>query len=386
MNFQIYKRAAHVQVGATKEENLTPAGPPPSRERNKIFPCLCGKGQGRGIIFVAAFISVMLVISSGFWAVNPCSNQSKKEAVKLNEAGKKFVPDIEKAADCFTKAVSKCPDYGDAWYNLGRARMMQGHAEKAEEALMNCIKNDPNLAEAYFLLGQLKSTNPNNIFSTLKYYNLFIDKCEKSSKPCKEKDLKEAKEYVYQMESRISKSLGAVKIFTKDDITKDKLITRFTSSATRGASPYDGPRIPMRIEFDTEKANINPEYLPILDKVAEAMQEPALSGKIISIEGHADSRGDADFNMNLSEERAESVRQYLQKKLHDNNVKLITKGFGEERPLVPNDGEENWQKNRRVEFVNVDALNRGDSSQRGGEEDPVLGALYEDYAKEKKGQ
>ena len=101
------------------------------------------------------------------------------------------------------------------------------------------------------------------------------------------------------------------------------------------------------ISFATNSANLAPGSLLELDRVGEFM---ALNPSVkIEISAHSDDVGAAAFNQQLSQRRAQSVADYLKKK----NVKeasMESVGYGEERPLVPNDSEENRAKNRRVEL------------------------------------
>ncbi|GAW68012.1 cell envelope biogenesis protein OmpA [Geoanaerobacter pelophilus] len=70
----------------------------------------------------------------------------------------------------------------------------------------------------------------------------------------------------------------------------------------------------------------------------------------LRIEGHSDERGSDDYNLALSERRAQSAKKYLQA-LGFPAEKLSVLGYGEERPAVKGEGEEIWAKNRRDEFV-----------------------------------
>jgi OOP family OmpA-OmpF porin len=67
------------------------------------------------------------------------------------------------------------------------------------------------------------------------------------------------------------------------------------------------------------------------------------------IEGHTDNVGAAAFNQTLSQQRAETVVAYLKDQGIDAS-RLVAKGFGDTKPLVPNDSPKNMAKNRRVEF------------------------------------
>ena len=69
----------------------------------------------------------------------------------------------------------------------------------------------------------------------------------------------------------------------------------------------------------------------------------------VEISAHTDDSGGESYNLQLSNLRANSVLEYLQ----DNSItreRLVSRGYGEERPLFPNNTDENKAKNRRVEF------------------------------------
>jgi outer membrane protein OmpA-like peptidoglycan-associated protein len=69
----------------------------------------------------------------------------------------------------------------------------------------------------------------------------------------------------------------------------------------------------------------------------------------ITIEGHTDDRGDDAYNLDLSQRRAEAVRRFLIGKGID-GARLEAKGYGETKPIKPNDTNANRSANRRVEF------------------------------------
>nr|WKN36690.1 OmpA family protein [Tunicatimonas sp. TK19036] len=102
------------------------------------------------------------------------------------------------------------------------------------------------------------------------------------------------------------------------------------------------------IFFDYNKATLRSESFEELDKVVELLN---VNKKLhIEIGGHTDDRGSDDYNRQLSQGRAEAVRQYLVE--HWISKERVTAvGYGESEPEVPNDSEENWQINRRVEFT-----------------------------------
>lgn len=85
----------------------------------------------------------------------------------------------------------------------------------------------------------------------------------------------------------------------------------------------------------------------LLEKAAILKRNPALT---LTLTGHADARGPADYNQRLSERRAASVRAFLVEAGIEPE-RLTSEGRGEELPAVEGSGEQVWQRNRRVEFV-----------------------------------
>jgi outer membrane protein OmpA-like peptidoglycan-associated protein len=113
------------------------------------------------------------------------------------------------------------------------------------------------------------------------------------------------------------------------------------------------------VNFETGKATLLPDSYAALDEVGGILLKwPQLS---IEIGGHTDSRGRVEKNQMLSENRAKSVKDYLVDKFPGlATAQLSTKGYGSNRPLVPNTSALNMSKNRRVEFkvMNREALKK----------------------------
>jgi outer membrane protein OmpA-like peptidoglycan-associated protein len=111
------------------------------------------------------------------------------------------------------------------------------------------------------------------------------------------------------------------------------------------------------IFFETAKAIIKPISYPTLDDVAATMQANQQL-LVVEVQGHADERGNDDYNMRLTEDRAAAVKQYLINKGVAAD-RLLSHGYGETKPLCKQHDEACWSKNRRVEFV---ILRRTDSA------------------------
>ena len=123
-----------------------------------------------------------------------------------------------------------------------------------------------------------------------------------------------------------------------------------------------------KIQFDVNKATIKPESDSLLHDIAEVIkQNPQVL--VISIEGHASAEGLASQNKKLSDDRSKSVREHLIKKEGIDAARLTAKGWGIEKPIAPNDTEENREKNRRVEFL----VTKQDVTRTKVEIDPTTG-------------
>jgi outer membrane protein OmpA-like peptidoglycan-associated protein len=104
-----------------------------------------------------------------------------------------------------------------------------------------------------------------------------------------------------------------------------------------------------RVLFDFERARIKSAARPVLKAIVNLYsQHPEWMQ--IRIEGHADSRGDEKFNQELSERRAEHVRDQLIELGIPAGI-IESAGFGSTRPRDRRDEEDAYQRNRRVEFV-----------------------------------
>lgn len=116
-------------------------------------------------------------------------------------------------------------------------------------------------------------------------------------------------------------------------------------------TPFDsvGRVVFVNIEFDYNEATIRPESKTLVQDVAEAMKRyPDMT---IEIRGHTDDQGSEDYNLKLSERRAKAVADLLVEEEGISRSRLRVRGYGETRPLVPNDSDGNRRKNRRTEFV-----------------------------------
>jgi len=128
-------------------------------------------------------------------------------------------------------------------------------------------------------------------------------------------------------------------------------VLNFGTAEMKAALDADGKIALYGILFDYDKATLqqasNKELQDVLSMLSD---HPDLR---VEIQGHTDSDGSPAYNLQLSEQRAESVLNYLVLFGID-AARLESKGYGESMPVAPNDTAENKAKNRRVELVRLD--------------------------------
>ncbi|GAK49924.1 hypothetical protein U14_01148 [Candidatus Moduliflexus flocculans] len=107
------------------------------------------------------------------------------------------------------------------------------------------------------------------------------------------------------------------------------------------------------ILFDTNSDVIKDESFNLLREYGKAFTGD-LKDAIFIVAGHTDGDGTEEYNLMLSQKRAEAVKQFLIKEFKIDEKRLIVKPFGESEPLESNDTPEGKAKNRRVEFARIE--------------------------------
>jgi outer membrane protein OmpA-like peptidoglycan-associated protein len=104
------------------------------------------------------------------------------------------------------------------------------------------------------------------------------------------------------------------------------------------------------IEFETGKAAFKPEAMPVLE---ELLNQIAVSGLAVQINGHTDSVGSPAANLQLSRKRAEAVRAWLQANAESGfpQGRIRVRAYGDTQPIADNDSAQGRAKNRRVEIA-----------------------------------
>ena len=111
------------------------------------------------------------------------------------------------------------------------------------------------------------------------------------------------------------------------------------------------PSLDLHIPFEYDSAAISQHALPILVQLGEALTDPGLASASFVVGGHTDARGAGDYNLKLSQRRAEAVREFLNQTFGIDDRRLVAIGFGEVQ--LKNAATPEAAENRRVQLVNV---------------------------------
>ena len=121
-----------------------------------------------------------------------------------------------------------------------------------------------------------------------------------------------------------------------------------TITKTRLTAELNTPVCLKNIYFETDKAVLLPDSYNELDTLYSILKSDTTL--YIKLAGHTDNTGEREYNVNLSQKRAEAVAEYLQNK-GIKPERIETKGYGSTKPITENSTEEGRMRNRRVEFI-----------------------------------
>jgi len=141
----------------------------------------------------------------------------------------------------------------------------------------------------------------------------------------------------------------------RDGVTDD--LDKCPGTAATLAVDSDGcPRmsvesvsVDLEVLFDTNKADVKAGSMAKIQDVADFMYTYPKS--TAEIEGHTDDRGEASYNQDLSQRRADAVRGVLVNQMNVDAGRVTAKGYGEDQPRASNDTRDDRQQNRRVTAV-----------------------------------
>ncbi|MCY4149617.1 MAG: OmpA family protein [Gammaproteobacteria bacterium] len=177
----------------------------------------------------------------------------------------------------------------------------------------------------------------NNIHLTLMLASaLFITACSTPQKPAEDEPSTAATETEVSVDDQSATTTG---IGSGESGSSD---------LEGGQSSEEVTNIPRVVYFEYDSSNLNQEVQLII--AAHALVLSQNQDWNIVLEGHADERGTREYNLALSQERAQAVADLMQVySIGLDRIQLVS--YGEEEPAVLESNEEAWAKNRRVEIL-----------------------------------
>lgn len=119
-------------------------------------------------------------------------------------------------------------------------------------------------------------------------------------------------------------------------------------------------KIAVSILFKYDSTEVMPASQAQVDEMGKALTDPKLKGWKFEIGGHTDTSGKDDYNLQLSQRRADAIKDYLVSKYGIEADRLVSKGYGETKPVVtPDDTDAKRLMNRRVEILRQDRYTPG---------------------------
>jgi len=326
---------------------------------------------------LAGFFLVILIGATG--QADDCEKAKSlfKEAIELK--GNKLEILVKKE-NLYRHAVELCPSYFEACNNLGDVCEKQGRFEEAIAEYKKAINLKPDAALPYFGVGDIYYKT-NRLSQANMWYKIGLQK--------KAVDSWEKEEF----------DVTSKRVLFVEDIQKSGFIKADTLKGMFAATRGPGEIVSISfgedlIPFAFDKYEIKPEAQRQLDEIGKALQTlwPAngplgaektnvgdkniSSGLKLEVRGHTDSRGTDEYNLRLSEKRAESVIKYLKEKFNIPGERLIPKGYGKRQLLCTSvDSEACHALNRRVELIKPpveEKTSRGVSRTDGDESKIIL--------------
>ena len=160
---------------------------------------------------------------------------------------------------------------------------------------------------------------------------------------------------------KITRSMGANPEEAARNAENERFLQTLRTKRTRSLSmgerqkvaaiAADKPSIDIEIRFDYNSAKIGPQAVPALTQLGRALTSPDLSGGVFLLAGHTDAKGGEAYNQDLSDRRAEAVKNYLVQKFGVASDNLVAVGYGETR--LKDQSNPLAEENRRVQVSNM---------------------------------
>ncbi|WP_109833080.1 OmpA family protein [Reichenbachiella versicolor] len=258
---------------------------------------------------------------------------------------------------------SNADDFGIFLYNISRGFFSSNRAGgKGDDDIYTFVNDDPNLKIVnYYLSGTTYTPDENDSLVVLPNTKVILldDKNEMVDEVFTGEDGKYRfrvypEEHYYllgqkdQYFSTRDEFSTKGKLVDKSTLTKQVNKVEFNKDLELDQIVIEKPIVMNNIYYDFNKANIKPQAAQELDKLVVVLKDnPEIS---IELSSHTDVRASHDYNMNLSQRRAQSAVDYIIAHGVDRR-RIVARGYGETQLVIQNaQTEEEHQINRRTEF------------------------------------
>lgn len=326
-----------------------------SRRRNIYVFCL-----PLLMVFLCAHVQGLAMEDSPKSLLLPvnCSAAQMSAAKEQYDAGVKFT-DYEERRVAFQRAVDLCPSYADAHVNLADALEKIGLAKRNEFERQSREQGEKFLDEAVKHYSTALKLNPELLAPQLGLGDVYMAQgCYPLAAETYKKILK-SRPQAPNLEERLK---GAERLSRSDskevrsgsqiisDVKEKNLKSELKTMGIENFTVADIARQSFNnIHFDGWSSAIKQgDPINQLDEIGKAFSSKDMASFKFVIEGHANKVGEFDRNMNLSNERANAVREYLIKNFGITPDRMIIQGFGYSRPKHDPATD---ALNRRVEIV-----------------------------------
>ncbi len=248
------------------------------------------------------------------------------------------------------EALALCPNHAEALNNLGLLAEQAGQLDAAEILYLQAIDANPGFIAAYAGIADVLMAQ-GRYRQAAGAYDRLLDKLAQA-------ELSGTAGWLLAHKSAYEsmRNLAQKKADLAPTVVSAQAISRsLTAVKTRAIGTHYKKQtyIDLPIRFGFNSTIVDVESTAQMGQVSRALNGSSLKTKHILIEGHTDDRGSGEYNQRLSERRAEAVRRMLVRTYGLPTSWFETRGFGESRPVAPNDTEAGRTQNRRVTFVNL---------------------------------
>ena len=252
----------------------------------------------------------------------------------------------------YRAALEQAPSNPRLLFNLALLLQAGGRYAEAIPLYRDVLKQNPDDAITHYNLANvlLALDDPGNWQSSAWHFRQFIFYADSNAR------IDKARKALQRLEANLASLYSP---YRNTHLSRTRLIEilgrpGYTDNV-RGSSKYDGPRVPLMLNFAVQSAELTAAARQQLDDVAAALKISTLQNEHIQIEGYTDSHEHPEFEvrMRYAGQRAERVKQYFQQVHGLPAEHFTTRAFADLEIISANNTPQGRAANRRVELYNL---------------------------------